>query len=102
MGVLWHELAFCGGHAAGQREWSWAQQQLGGPLFPQDYPTCAAGTALARELRRQQAAEHAKRPPGKSDPALLQQHSPDWAALAGAGGLALAAAQDRALLLCQC
>ena len=68
VGVLWHELSFCGGHAAGQREWSWAQQQLGRPLFPQDYPTCAAGTAVARELSQQQAAEHAKRPPGKAGP----------------------------------
>ena len=102
VGVLWRELGFCGGHAAGQREWSWAQQQLRRPRFPQDYPTCAAGTALARELSRQQAAAHAKRPPGKADPALLQQHSPNWAALSGTGELVLAVSQGRALLLCLC
>ena len=39
---------------------------------------------------------------GRQDPALLQQHISDWAALSGTGKLEFTASQGRALLLCLC
>ncbi len=85
--AAWVRLVTAGhGHAVGEREWEALAALSGEPVFPRDFPECAAAHAALWSARREGAEQAARvRGVAKSAPFLalraLAPHAPAWGLL---------------------
>eukprot|EP00897_Mesotaenium_endlicherianum_P004940 jgi/Mesen1/4474/ME000228S03440 len=77
--AFWVPLVLAGGHVVGLRELRWLATEAKQPLFPHDYPDCAASARhVAHEVHAQLEA-YQRKPKGKRPP--RPPHAPAWGRL---------------------